>query len=157
MNDKSKKQGFLAYINTPMSRESIIILYGAHNIKFEKCELYGDFVQSLLQLAFSTYMGDDYTSVEQQAQHFNWCWNKNNQNFLSEGILFNNDKLYDYFLEFMFEVYYTSLDKIDHQKIDKDILNIWCNIFDYNKIKTNSDMDTLIEIYQLMDNSLKTT
>lgn len=152
----NKRHNFLDYINTPMSKESIAVLYGANNVKFEKCELYSDFVQSLLRLAFDTYMGDDITSIEEQINHFRWCWNKNQTNFLNEGLLFDNNKLYEYFLEFMLEVYYTSVDKNQIENPDKLLLKLWFNIFDYNKVKTHSDIDTLIEIYKIFDKSLKT-
>lgn len=151
----NNKQGFLDYINNPISKESIAVLYGSNNIKFEKCELYSDFVQSLLRLAFTTYMGDDVTTINQQIEHFNWCWNKNKENFLDEGLLFDNHKLYSYFLEFMLEVYYTAIDKSETISMDKNILKIWYNIFDYNRSKSNSDMDNLIEVYLLFESSLK--
>lgn len=155
MNDKSKKHNFLDYINNPMSKEGIAVLYSANNIKIERCELYSDFVQSLLRLAFDTYLGDDVTSVEQQIKHFNWCWEKNKESFISEGLLFDNPKLYHYFLEFMLEVYYTTADKHEFIQMDKNVLKVWYNIFDYTRSKTNSDMDTLIEIYTIFDKSLK--
>ena len=142
-------------MNTPMSSDSIRMLYNAHNIKFERCELYSDFVQSLLRLAFDTYMGDDVTAIDQQIRHFEWCWEKNKQNFIGEGIVFDSSRLFDYFLEFMLEVYYTSIDKDSDVDMDKSLLKLWYNIFDYNKSKTQSDMDTLIEIYKLMEESLK--
>lgn len=154
MKDKSRK--VLEYINIPMSKEGIAILYGANNIRFEKCELYSDFSQSLLRLAFDTYMGDDVTSVDEQIQHFNWCWNKNKESFIEEGLLFESQKLYSYFLEFMLEVYYTAKNKSERPLIDKNVLKIWYNIFDYDKSKTNSDMDTMIEIYTIFEKSLKT-
>jgi hypothetical protein len=154
MNNNNKNRNFLAYINNPMSKESIMVIYDANNIKFEKCELYSDFVQSLLRLAFDTYMGDEVTSVEQQTKHFKWCWNKNRDNFFEEGICFEGNKLYEYFLEYMLEVFYSSEKKlIDYT--DKTSLKLWYEIFDYNKLKTNSEMDTFIEIYKLMDASLK--
>ena len=154
MEDNNRKN-FLAYIKTPMSRESINILYGAHNIQFEKCELYSDFVQSLLRLIFDTYMGDEVTSVENQVKHFNWCWSKNIENFTSEGLYFDSNRLYSYFLEFMLEVYYTSPDKDSAGFDHKNILKLWYYIFDYNREKTNSDMDTLIEIYKIFESALK--
>ncbi len=152
----NKKQNFLDYINSPISKESISVLYSANDIRFEKCELYSDFVQSLLRLAFDTYLGDDVTSVEQQVKHFKWCWDKNLTNFRKEGLLFDNSKLYEYFLEFMLEVYYTSIEKKHYENPDKMLLQLWFNIFDYNRGKTRSDIDTLIEIYALMESSLKT-
>lgn len=150
-----KKHSFLDYINTPMSKESITMLYSANNVRFEKCQLYNDFVQSLLQLAFSTYLGDDVTSVEQQIKHFKWCWDKNISNFADEGIIFNNPRLYDYFFEFMIEVYYHSTEKLNNKNIEKELLILWDNIFDYNRVKTKSEIDTMIKIYLIFEKSLK--
>lgn len=152
----NKKNNFLKYINTPVSKESVLVLFDANNIKFEKCELYSDFVQSLLTLAFNTYLGDDITNLEQQKNHFKWCWNKNISNFTEEGIIFESNKLYEYFLEFMLEVYYSSIDKKKTEHMDKNLLKLWENIFNYNNTKTNHDVDTLIEIYQIMEKSIKT-
>jgi len=151
----NKKNNFLKYIHTPVSKESVVVLYDANNIKFEKCELYGDFVQSLLSLAFDTYLGDDITNLEQQKNHFKWCWNKNVSNFAKEGVIFESNKLYEYFLEFMLEVYYTSVDKKKTENMDKNLLKLWDDVFNYNNTKTNHDVDTLIEIYQIMEKSLK--
>jgi hypothetical protein len=55
----------------------------------------------------------------------------------------------------MLEVYYTSNDKFDNVYSELNILRLWGNIFNYNKIKTKSDVDTLIEIYKIMDVSVK--
>lgn len=149
------KISFLAYINSPMSRETIEFIYKSKNVKFEKCELYGDFVQSLLILVFNTYMGDENTNLDNQFKHFEWCWNKNIRNFEEEGIFFNNPKLYNYFLEFVFEVFYSNPDKEDNEQGEKGILKIWNDIFNYSNMKTNSDIDTLIDIYQIFDQSLR--
>jgi hypothetical protein len=154
MDNNNKHRNFLAYINNPMSKESIIVIYDANNVKFEKCELYSDFVQSLLRLAFDTYLGDEVTSIDEQTNHFKWCWSKNRDNFMEEGICFQGNKLYEYFLEYMLEVFYSS-DKKQVDCADKTSLKLWNNIFDYNNLKTNSDMDTFIEIYKIFDISLK--
>ena len=130
------------------------MIFNINNIKFEKCVLYSDFVQSLLRLAFDTYLGDDVTSVEQQLNHFKWCWGKNLNNFFSEGLLFDSPNLYNYFLEFMLEVYYT-IEKETGENIEKKLLKLWYNIFDFNKAKSQSDIDTLIEIYKIFEKSLK--
>ncbi len=102
-------------------------------------------------------MGHDFTNTEQQFSHFTWCWNKNILNFKEEGILFNNglnNSLYNYYLEFMLEVYYLSPEKKENDNISKDILKLWFNIFDYNREKTNSDIDMLVEIYNIFQTSL---
>ena len=116
MNDKYNKLSFLAYINNPMNWETISMVYTKNNIKYEKCELYSDFVQSLLITVFDTYMGDDVTPIDEQTNHFNWCWGKTIECFSDEGFLFNNQNLYDYFLEFSFEVFYTNKDKLKKDK-----------------------------------------
>lgn len=153
--NKFDKTSFLAYINTPISRESVELLYQSNNIVYEKCELYGDFVQSLLMLIFNTYMGDKHTDLDNQFKHFEWCWNKNIANFKEEGIIFNNPKLYNYFLEFVFEVFYSNPDKDKYSDNEDGILSVWYDIFNYNSVKTNSDIDTLIEIYKIFDESLQ--
>lgn len=145
------KNNFLAYINNPMSKEGIAVLYGANNIKFERCELYSDFVQSLLRLAFDTYMGDKLTNQVEQLNHFSWCWKKNAENFAREGVHIDSKRLYIYFLEFMIETYYISIDKKD--ETNKSVLKLWYNLFDYTKLKTHSDMDTFIEIYLIFEKS----
>lgn len=155
MIDKNKTLKFLDYINKPMSRESIIVLYSANNIKYEKCELYNDFIQSLIFLVYDTYLGDDITNEQEQKNHFNWCWDKNIANFKKENISFSNTKLKNYFLEFMLEVYYPITKKDENQVALDNIIKLWSYIFDYNNNKSKSDIDTLIEVYQMFENSLK--
>lgn len=155
MDSEKERHNFLAYINAPMSKDAINVLYTAHNIHYEKCELFSDFVQSLLRMLFDTYMGDEATSPEQQIKHFNWCWQKNVSNFETEGLVFNSDRLHSYFLEFMMETYYTTPDKDSDEYDYKNILKLWYYIFDFNRVKTNSDMDTLIEIYKIFESALK--
>lgn len=152
--DKFNKNSFLGYINNPMSKEDMMLFYKENNIKYEKCELYSDFALSLIMTIFDTYMGDDVTSLEDQFKHFEWAWNKTIQNFVEEGLDFETNILYEYFLEFMLEVYYPITNK-NELGIDKKICKLWIDIFDYNKIKTNSDMDALIEIYVIFNSALK--
>lgn len=154
MIDKNKTLKFLDYIGKPMSRESITVLYSAHNIKYEKCELYNDFVQSLIFLIYDTYMGDDITNEKDKKNHFTWCWNKNVENFKKEGFIFENNKLKNYFFEFMSEVYYPITKKEENQVALDNILKLWSYIFDYNNNKSKSDVDTLIEVYNIFENSL---
>lgn len=149
------KNSFLGYINNPMNREDMIMLYRENNIKYEKCELYSDFALSLIMTIFDTYMGDDVTNLDDQFKHFEWAWQKTIINFVEEGLDFESDMLYNYFLEFMIEVFYTTPNKDKVNSLDKKISKLWIDIFDFHKIKTNSDMDALIEIYKIFDKSLK--
>jgi len=154
MNENYDKSRFLAYIHQPMSSEAIQMIYTKNDIIYQKCELFNDFVNSLLLTVFETYMGDDVTDSIEQKNHFIWCWNKTVMVFKIEGFYFENKILYNYFLEFCVEVFYSNKDK-NKKDFYPSILTIWHDLFNYNKIKTNSDIDALVEIYSLMDNSLK--
>ena len=81
------------YITTPLSDDSITILYSTNNVKYDRVTLYLDFVLSLLHLSFDTYMGDDVTNIVDQENHFKWCWDTNITNFITEGIIFQNIKI----------------------------------------------------------------
>lgn len=140
----------LNYINKPMSKESILILYAAHDIKHEKCELYSDFILSLITLVFDTYLGDEITGQIEQKNHFKWCWNKNVENFKLEGVHVDSIKLYKYFFDFTAQVFYTA-PKLEYEKINENILKLWKYILDYNNTKSKSDLDTLIEVYKLFE------
>jgi hypothetical protein len=100
-------------------------------------------------------MGDDITNEKEQKNHFNWCWDKNIENFEKEGFIFNSLKLKSYFLEFMLEVYYPITKKEENKTALDNIIKLWVYIFDYNNNKSKSDMDTLIEVYKMFENSIK--
>lgn len=152
--NKFNKSSFLGYINNPITKEDMLLFYKENNIKYEKCELYSDFALSLIMTIFDTYMGDDVTSLDDQFKHFEWAWQKTILNFVEEGLDFEGNLLYEYFLEFMLEVYYPIVNK-NEITIDKKISKLWLDIFDYHRIKTNSDIDALIEIYDIFEKSLK--
>ena len=152
--NKFNKNSFLGYINNPITKEDMMLFYKENDIKYEKCELYSDFALSLIMTIFDTYMGDDVTSLDDQFKHFEWAWQKTIINFVEEGLDFESNLLYEYFLEFMLEVYYPITNK-DELNIDKKISKLWVDLFDYHRIKTNSDVDALIEIYQIFEKSLK--
>ena len=154
--DKNKTIEFLNYIKNPLSETSIAILYDANSVRFDKCQLYSDFVCSLLMLVFDTYLGDVITTEKQQIEHFNWCWDKNISNFNEEGIEFKSiNELQSYFKEFMVEVFYAIEDKDDKPYINENLISLWEYIFDYKKPKSRSDIDSFIEIYNIFEKSLK--
>ncbi len=143
------------YITNPLSKTSIELLYSSNYIMFEKCDLYSDFVLSLLDLIFETYMGDEITNDTNRLKHFNWCWNKTIKNFEQENIFFgHNQELYDYFSNFMVEVYYSVNEK--NTEVDtSNIIKLWKYIFNYRIIKTRSDVDTFIDVYEMFETSMK--
>ena len=46
MNNKNKLQ-FMSYITTPLSDDSIAILYSTNNVKFDRANLYLDFILNI--------------------------------------------------------------------------------------------------------------
>lgn len=151
MGETDKTIVFLTYINKKLTSESMLQVYEANGITREKCELYSDFIQSLLLLVFDTYMGDDITPPLEQVNHFKWCWNKNVENFREEGFQIDNNKIYNYFLEFMKEVYYPLPTKVANDNTYSNLLKLWLFIFDFDSLKSKSDMDTFIEVYSLFN------
>jgi hypothetical protein len=149
----NNSKNFLHYINTPLSKESLMIIYDANDIKFDKCELYCDFIQSLIMMVFDTYMGDDLMSNDDQSNHFKWCWDKNIKNFNNEGFSFVNTNLYSYFSDYMVESFYSVSDKSIKNSLIPN-MQLWETLFSYEKRKTSFDVDILIEIYNLFNNSL---
>jgi hypothetical protein len=55
----------------------------------------------------------------------------------------------------MLEVFYSINDKKEYEKISSGLLSLWIDIFSFTKTKTNSDVDTLVEIYNIFEKSLK--
>lgn len=157
----SKSFEFFKYIKTPLSDSSIMMLYQSNGILYEKSRLFGDIVLTFFENAFNSYLGDDidssvYTLTEQRKNHFNWAWSKTMEDFGNEGITFNNDKqLREYFSSFMFDVYYPSPEKGIDSNVVKKIRELWGKLFDYKGMKTHSDVDCFIEVYQMFDEELK--
>jgi hypothetical protein len=101
-------------------------------------------------------MGDEYTDKEQRITHFNWCWDKNINNFKEENIIFKSiEELKDYFKEFLIEVYYNIEDKDSKPYISENLISLWEYLFDYKKPKSQADVDSFIEIYNIFEKSLK--
>lgn len=154
MRDINNNREFLSYIKTPLSKNSLDVLYSANGIKFERCKLFSDFVESLIIIVTDTYMGDDITKPDQRLQHFHWCWEKNVENFSKENIHFrHHQNLYEYFQEFMLDVYYSS-DKGESEYLKHNLIKLWKYVFNYNTNKTRSDVDTFIEVYKMFEKSL---
>ena len=101
-------------------------------------------------------MGDDIMSDADKVIHFDWCWEKNRRNFNKEGITFGyTEESYDYFMAFIFEVFYSVEDKTNKTHIHENIKKIWGKIFYYSHDKTYLELDNLIGIYTILDKSLK--
>lgn len=144
---------FIQYISTPLTYEEMQLLYKANNINYDKCNLYYDFILSLNCMIINTFLGDDVIKSEKDIKnHFTWCIDKIIKNFGEENIKFKKDSdLKEYFYNFYVELFY-------NKPIKKDISNMLDNLanlsFDYNRIKTRSDMDVLLELYRIFEKSL---
>ena len=146
---------FIEYISKPMKKEDMFIYYKINNIILEKTELYSDFIYGLYDLISSTYMGDEITDVDEQTNHFNWCWDKTIDNFKKEGINFVKDEeLYDYFKMMFQESFYKEKNKSSDSL--SNLKKYWVNIFNYGNIKTNSELESLIDVYKLFEKSIST-
>ena len=141
---------FMNYISTPLTYEQMHLLYRANNIKYEKCELFHDFIKSVNKIIYKTYLGQEYISNEKEMiQHFNWCVDKVLSDFIEENIIFqDSSQIKEYFYFFYEELFYKR-----NEGIDK--LNKLANLsFNYHRLKSRSDIDVLIELYKLLDKSL---
>lgn len=142
---------FMSYMVTPLSYEQMQLLYKANDIKFDRCDLYYDFIKTLNKVLNDTYLGSDYISNEREIkEHYLWCFNKVIKGFKSENILFDGtDDIKEYFFYFYEELFYKDSDK----SIEK--LNKLAELsFDFNRIKSRSDMDIMIELYKMFEKSL---
>ncbi len=153
MQKSDKIVNFLDSTNNSISKEASDMIYSINHIRPEKCELYSDFIQSLFILLFDTYLGDGLMNNKKQLAHFKWCWNTNKKKFEDEGINIENEDLFNKFMLFALDVYYPISFK-DNPNIEKNILNLWKYIFDYNLSKSKADLNTLVEYYTLFEKGL---
>ena len=144
-----------------MSPEDVEVWFRVNNVIPEKLELYSDFSHSLNSLILQTYLGQNTISNETKIilsdkdnlNHFDWCWKKTIENFKKENINFHlKGSHYDYFESFFDDVFY-------HQKEEKVRLSVgefFTDLFNLNKTFTKSDLEMILMIYKVLNNSLKT-
>jgi hypothetical protein len=151
--DRMNTIEFLRYISTPLTKEEMTLLYKANNVKYDKCELYYDFIKTLNILVADTYLGDDVINTdEDKKKHYLWCFSKVITDFKEQDIVFDDiSDLRSYFYHFYNELFYPSEEK---ENVLTKLNNLPNMSFDYSRIKTRSDMDVLIELYKLFEKSL---
>jgi hypothetical protein len=134
-------------------RRQIDIWCRTYSINFDKIELFYDFLISLHELIDDTFLGIDVLyNEEDQRNHFDWCWKLLIDNFSKERIHFKErGDHYEYLWTFFFEAYYLS--KI-YEK-DHEIKRFLETLFDFNHVKTSSELDILTEVYKIFDQNLK--
>lgn len=152
-------ENFFSYISKPVTDEELQFWIDSNDICFQKFELFEDFIKSLISLVYKTYLGDpegQETNInitnEDDAKHFEWCWNKTISNFNKEGIFFNeNGDHKDFMKSFFEETFY-------HQKVKEVKMSLnkfFDEVFNLDKSPTKSDLDLLTSIYKSLDKNLK--
>ena len=143
---------FIEYISKHMEKDDLFLLYKINNITKEKVELFYDFVFSLNELIITTYLGDEITFGNDKNKHFDWCWNSVVDSFKMEKIYFlKNKELYNYFLTFYQESFYEEENKVPHN--DGKLIFFWGELFSFNKTKTMSEYESLLELYKIFNKS----
>lgn len=141
---------FIDYVSKPMNKEDIILMYKINNVIPERSGLYLDFSETLFDLVVSTYLGDNVMNDQTIKEHFNWCWLKTVNSFKKEKIHFESQELYNYFFILFQETFYNEKDKSEVNFL----LQFWRDIFSYSKIKTNSELESFLELYKIFEKSL---
>lgn len=153
-------ENFYNYISKPIPSEDVDVWFKVNNIIFEKLELFSDFFISLNQLVQETYLGfpqDTNESIvtmtiEDNENHFKWCWKKILGNFEKEKIFFfMSGEHLEYFYSFFLENFYNQ-----KEKLVRDMIGQYLNeLFDTKKTFTKSDLEMLSTVYKLLDKNLK--
>ena len=146
---------FFEYVSVPVSQDLIDLTYKVHNIIPEKTDLYYELVISLFDIVFDTYLGKEIINTEKKMiEHFKWCWDKNLENFRRENIhIKNSEELYDYFEQFAIESFYQEKSK-QLDSTQTKIKWFWGKCFEYEGIRTRSELDILVEVYKIFEKSL---
>ena len=143
-------KNFIKYTTEIMSESELNSLYLKHNIDYDRCVLYSDFLESLFALIFTTYLGDEFHDSEDKFRHFDWCWFKNINNFKEENIIFiTTDVCYEYFLSLMYETFYQN--DIKEKEGFKNLTDLYKNILSYKKSKSRSDFDQMLKLYSMIE------
>ena len=152
MKRLDKAKDFIEYISKKMERDDLHLLYRINNITKERIELFYDFVYSLNELVITTYLGDEITTKEDRDKHFKWCWEKVIDAFKKEGIYFITvTELYNYFITFFQESCYE--EKYKTTRKSNKLKSFWTDLFSFNKVKTMSEYESLLELYKIFNRS----
>ena len=152
-------ENFYNYISKHLEPDQVDIWFKVNNIIPEKMELYYDFCHSLYLIIIDTYLGDALESNETKVEmsdednekHFNWCWNKNIENFQQENITFEvQGEHLNYFYSFFKEIFYEQKEP----KVKRSIDIFFNDLFNRDKPFTQVDLDLVYNIYKSLDKNL---
>ena len=135
-----------------MVAEKKIILAG------DRIEIYKDFSINLLYCICDFYIDkSSLDNVVDVRNHFDWCFNRVNKEFIKEGIDFSeNTRLKEYIYTYYEPNFYNNLDFSTKEEIDvKAYLDFWNDIFNTNNLQSNlNTTKILVELYLLFDDSI---
>ena len=146
---------FFSYISKPVTTEEIEFWIDKNNICYNKLDLFRDFVFSLTNSIYETYLGDDNgtlkLSYEDNLKHFDWCWLKTIQNFKKEEIFFEeNGESYDFIKSFVEETFYNQ----QITEVKNSLNKFFKEVFNLDQPHTHSDLDLLLMFYKNLDKNL---
>jgi len=123
----------------------------------DRVEIYKDFTLNLLYYIIDYYQDPvTFSTDEVIKNYFNWCFNKVCDEFKKEGIDFSsNNTLREYFYQFYYHQFFKlSNNEATHDSSQAFYEKLWKNIFEIDKQKNKSSINTLIEIYNVFDTSV---
>lgn len=152
-------ENFFLYISKPITQEEFEFWVDSNDICFLKLELFRDFVVSLVDLIYDTYLGDDSTnetkitlSYDEDLAHFNWCWKKNLENFKKEGLFFEIDGEHCEFMKtFIDETFYAQ----KSAEVRTSLVKFFQEVFNTETMFTKSDLDLLTTLYKSLEKNMK--
>lgn len=150
-------ENFFKWMIKPVPQDEVEFWLNMHNMHIEKIELYGDFFKSLNSLITETFLGNGseetkiFLSDKEKKEHFEWCWNKNIDNFGKENFKFQHQGDHKEYLEnFFWDAFYDPKDKSMKDFIPTFIYGV----FDMEKVFAKSDLEILTEIYKIFDKNI---
>jgi hypothetical protein len=147
-----KSFDFIEYISKPMERKDIHLILKINGFITERGDLLLDFCKSLTEKIIRTYLGDDVMSLEDREKHFQWCWESVLKDFGKELIYFTKKgDLRDYFEYFFYEIFYSEETK--EEKSFEKTLYFVIKSFNYNMIRTKSEIDNYLDLYKIFNKS----
>jgi len=146
-------ENFFEWMSKPIPEEEVDVWFNVHNMNIEKIGLCGDFFKGLYLIIRETYLGEDDSEIkiqmsdEDTLNHFDWCWNKNLENFQKENIFFKKEGSHkDYAKSFFLDTFYKPKDKSLKKAIPTFLEDVFCLETAFSK----SDLDLLTELYGLL-------
>jgi hypothetical protein len=139
-----------------VSSDDVKLWFDSNNICYLKLELFHDFLKSLVGLVYKTYMGHDdglkiNIGIEDNINHFNWCWMETIKNFKNEEIHFEPEgEHYEFIKGFIEETFYNQT----ISEVKTSLIRFFEEIFNMSTTLTMSDLDLLTTIYKNFDKNL---